>query len=150
MRKGIMILILFLIFLTGCSKNEIKAYEDFEIEEFNEVLKNIGKGKTKAYDLREHEECVASRIPGFLCARFLVSEEEKASLDRVVENLAILLGNKKRTIIILMDNDGSNSKYVAEELLTRGYTNIHYFLSGYESYVRLQPDFIPESGDCDC
>ncbi|MCK9471925.1 MAG: rhodanese-like domain-containing protein, partial [Bacilli bacterium] len=117
---------------------------------YNSILNKIGDGKTKAYDLREYEECYAGRIPGFYCSRIEEIEDEEEALNRIVSNLSLLLGNKKSTLIILIDNDGENSKYVADKLFSLGYKNVHYFKSGYDKYVSLQDDFVPESGDCDC
>lgn len=148
--KKIVTLLLLLIALVGCSKKEIKVYNDEELEKFNTVLENVGNGKTKAYDLREYEECYAGRIPGFYCSRVEEIEDEEDALDRIVENLGLLLGDKKRTMIILIDNDGNNSSYVANKLFSLGFTNIHYFDSGYSRYVELQDNFVPETGECDC
>lgn len=150
MKRLIIVLLLLVIILTGCGSKEIKIYNDENVAEFNNILANIGDGSTKAYDLREYEECYAGRIPSFYCSRIEDIEDETESLDRIVQNLALLLGNKKRTMIILIDNDGSNSYYVATKLYDAGYTNVHYFNGGYERYVELQDEFVPETGECEC
>ena len=150
MKKYLTFIFLILFILNGCTGKDIRVYSDAEVEKYNTILNKIGDGKTKAYDLREYEECYAGRIPGFYCSRIEEIEDEVEALDRIVTNLSLLLGNKKSTLIILIDNDGSSSKYVAEELFSLGYKNIHYFKSGYEKYVSLQDNFVPESGECDC
>ena len=150
MRKIVFILFLLLSLLTACVQKEIKAYDDTDIDEFNKVLDNVGNGKTKAYDLREYDECYNGRIPGFYCSRVYQSENKKEDLDKIIDNLKLLLGDKKRTMIILMDNNDGNAAVVAQELFISGYKNIHYFKNGYDRYVELQPDFVPEAGDCDC
>ena len=152
MRKIVYGLMIFLVavILTGCGSKEIKVYSEENLEEFNEILTNIGDGKTKAYDLRVYEECYSGRIPGFYCSRVEDIQDETEALDRVIYNLTLLLGDKKRTLIILIDNDGENSDYVSKKLFDQGYSNVHYFKDGYERYVELQDGFIPETGECDC
>ena len=150
MKKILLIFFALFFVLTACSNKEIKVYTDAEVDDFNQILENVGNGKTKAYDLRAYDECYASRIPGFFCSRAKESENEKEDLDRIIENLTLLLGDKFRTMIILMDKDDINASYVAQELFEKGYKNIHYFKSGYDKYVELQTDFVPETGDCDC
>lgn len=149
--KKLTIMILFMLFvLTACGNKEIKVYQDIEVEEFDTILENVGNGKTKAYDLREYEECYAGRIPGFYCSRVDQIEGETEALDKIINNLKLLLIEKKKTLIILIDNDGKNSEYVATKLFNEGYTNIHYFKSGYDKFVELHENFVPETGECDC
>lgn len=149
--KKIIILMFFMLFvLSACGNKEIKVYTEADVSEFDSILENVGNGKTKAYDLREYEECYAGRIPGFYCSRVEQIENETEALDKVIKNLKLLLIDKKKTLIILMDNDGKNSEYVATKLFDEGYTNVHYFKSGYDKYVELHEDFVPETGECDC
>lgn len=150
MRKYLLIIFLLVILISGCASKEIVVYSDDQVDEFNSILENVGDGKTKAYDLREYDECYASRIPGFYCSRIEDINNEIEALDRIVNNLSLLLGSKKNTLIILIDNDGKNSAYVASKLFDLGYKNVHYFKNGYEKYVSLNEDFVPESGECDC
>lgn len=149
--KKIIILMFFMLFvLSACGNKEIKVYTEADVSEFDSILENVGNGKTKAYDLRDYEECYAGRIPGFYCSRVEQIENETEALDKVIKNLKLLLIDKKKTLIILMDNDGKNSEYVATKLFDEGYTNVHYFKSGYDKYVELHQDFVPETGECDC
>lgn len=150
MKKLTIGLLLCFFILVGCGQTEIKVYSDDEFASFNSLLENIGNKKTSAYDLRDYDECYLERIPGFYCSGFANIEDEKESLDSVANNLMLILGAKKKQMIILMDNDGENSRYLANLLFENGYKNIHYFESGYARYVELHPDFIPETGDCDC
>lgn len=148
--KKLFSLILLLFVLVACGKGEIKVYSVEEIADFDMILENVGTTGVKAYDLREYEECYAGRVPGFFCARIYEFAEEDNIFDEIVNNLELILGSKKDTLIILMDNDGSQAEYVANKLFEKGYSNIHYFKEGYEKYVELHPGFVPESGDCDC
>lgn len=149
MKKVIFLLILTLT-LVACNQGKIYTYSVDEVEEFNKILENVGNGKTKAYDLREYEECYAGRIPGFFCSRVYDFVDEDMMLDEIVNNLSILLGKKKNTLIILVDKDGKDAEYVANKLFEKGFKNIHFFQAGYETYVRLNPNFVPETGDCEC
>ena len=149
MKKLIIVLLMFFV-LTACTKKQIKVYTETNVEEFDSVLENVGNGNTKAYDLREYEECYAGRIPGFYCSRVEQIEDKTEALDKVVKNLELLLMNNKKTLIILIDKDGGSSEYVANKLFEDGYTNVHYFKCGYSEYVKLHADFVPETGECDC
>lgn len=150
MKRILFSFVIILLTLSACGTKEIKVYSDEEIDEFNSILENVGNGKTKAYDLREYEECYAGRVSGFYCSQVEQIKDETAAMNRVVENLVLILGDKKNTMIILMDSDGSNSEFVSLKLFEKGYKNIHYFKSGYEKYVSFQDNFVPETGECDC
>lgn len=151
MKKVLIVLLLLLVpLLSSCDKENIKVYDDQDIASFNKLLNNIGNGKTKAYDLRKYEECYEGRIPGFYCSRVHKIENEQEALDKVVSDLSTILGNKYKTLIILIDGGNGNSNYVASKLEEKGFTNIRYFKNGYNKYVELVDDFIPDVGDCDC
>lgn len=147
--KKLIFIILLVITITGCSKKEITIYEDHEINGFDEILKNIGNGTTKAYDLRSEEECYAGRIPKFFCARTKDINGKVKSLDTIYDNLVLLIGKKYNYMIILMDKNNGEAKYLADKLFSAGYYNIHYFKSGYDVYAEIKKDtFVPEIGEC--
>jgi len=148
--KKVFLLLFFLLLLTSCNNSKIKVYTNEEIDEFNKLLENVGKENIKAYDLRDYEECKAGRIKGFFCAKVYNFQNYDNVLDVIVSNITILLGKKKKTLIILIDNDGKDAEYVANKLKENGFQNIHYFQNGYLEYVRLNPDFVPETGECEC
>lgn len=147
--KKLIFVILLLITVTGCAKKEITIYEDDEIDAFDQILTKIGNGTTKAYDLRSEEECYTGRIPKFFCARTKDINGNVKSLDTIYENLVLLIGKKYSYLIILMDNNNGEAKYLANKLFLAGYYNIHYFKSGYDVYAEMRKDsFIPEIGEC--
>jgi len=150
MGKLVLVLVLFLscFLITGCSLKEIHVYSDDEIEEFDKLVSN-GKTKTKMYDIRSESVCIEGRIPGFICMRPTNSQGEERTLDKIFDYLILVIGDEYGYRIILMDNDGQDSRYIAEKLLDKGYYNVHFFSSGYNRYVELKGDsFIPEVGDC--
>lgn len=148
--KRLTLIVFILILLVGCNKKEVKVYMDSEVSEFNEILKNVGNGKTKAYDLRSYVDCYEARIPGFYCATIVNQKNEEKTINQIANDLTLILGKKKNTMIILIDYDGRRSEELTTILNEFGYYNIHYFKSGYARYVELNDDFVPESGDCDC
>ncbi|MGD9605386.1 MAG: rhodanese-like domain-containing protein [Bacilli bacterium] len=142
-------LLLIICLLAGCKQGQIFVYQDDEIANFDKILINIGNGHTKAYDLRSEDECVLGRIPGFFCMRTTNSLGEEKSLETIFEHLTLLVADDYNYLIILMDNDGSDSTYLAGLLFDAGYQNVHYFASGYDKYAQLKGDeFIPETGEC--
>ncbi|HEY8395436.1 MAG TPA: rhodanese-like domain-containing protein [Bacilli bacterium] len=139
---------MFLIFLCGCTGGRVKVYSDEEIGAFDELLEKTNV-EAKRYDLRHEDDCRLGRIPGFFCVRNVNSKGEEKTLDQIYEDLTLIL-RKKSTPIILMDYDGSDASYLAEKLKAAGYSNVHYFGSGYERYASLEGEtFVPETGDCD-
>ncbi len=133
--------ILLLFFLSGCASESIKVYSDEDLKTFDELLARSGSNAIK-YDLRQEEDCLQERIPGFFCAR----SGGKSSAD-IFEELVLIA--KKKTPIILIDDGGDEAYLLAEKLKKAGYRNIHYFQGGYERYVALKgKDFVPETGEC--
>lgn len=125
-------------------------YRDDELSAFDRILESIGDGYTKAYDLRSIEDCREGRIPGFFCARTVNSKGETKTLERIRDDLKLLLGKEYDNLIILMDKSGQDATKLAEMLFAEGYYNIHYFQSGYQRYVELKgASFTPETGECD-
>ncbi len=151
MRKYFLLILLFVLpLIVACNSEAVRIYSDSEVSLFTKDIKKLGDGKTRAYDLRDFEECIEERIPKFYCSRILEIEDLKESLDAVVDSIELVLGPKKNTLILLIDSNGENSNYVADKLAEKGFTKIRYFKSGYNKYKELQADFIPEKGDCDC
>lgn len=144
------VMFLLLLLLVGCSSGKVYVYQDNDIAQFDRILENIGNQKTKAYDLRSEEICKLGRIPGFFCMRTTNSLGEEKTLDTIFEHLQLLIGDDYQYLIILMDEDGSDSAYLAHLLLEAGYRNVHYFASGYHTYATLKGDgFVPEVGECE-
>ena len=148
MKRLCLFAVLFL--LVGCGKAEIHVYSDDEIDDFDKLLTNIGDGNTKAYDLRSEEICFLGRIPGFFCVRTTNSLGEEKTLDTIFEHLTLLVGNDYQYLIILIDDDGEDSAYLANLLVAAGYKNVHYFANGYNRYVEIKKEiFVPETGRCE-
>ncbi|HHZ11937.1 MAG TPA: rhodanese-like domain-containing protein [Acholeplasmataceae bacterium] len=146
MKKLVMILLL--LFLSGCAKNPVKVYTDPEISEFEKVFMEAGS-KAKKYDLRHLEDCRKGRIPGFYCARVLKGNGEEKTLEDISEDLALIVKNK-RTPIILIDYDGGDAEELSGMLREKGFVNIHFFRSGYGRYAELKgDDFVPDTGECE-
>lgn len=147
--RSILILIMMLLLLSACGRTKGKVYEDADIAEFDKVLMRVGDGKTKAYDLRSYDDCVAGRIPGFFCMRTMRDGKER-TVEEIATDLILLLGKKYNHLIIVVDYDGTDARRFAEIMNASGYYNIHYFAGGYDRYVALKgDDFVPETGGCD-
>lgn len=143
-------LLVILFLLVGCGKAVTHVYSDDKIDDFDKILTNIGDGNTKAYDLRSEEVCILGRIPGFFCVRTTNNLGEEKTLDMIFEHLTLLVGDDYQYLIILIDDDGDDSAYLADLLVAAGYKNVHYFENGYDRYAEIKKDsFVPETGPCE-
>lgn len=87
--------ILLLFFLSGCASESIKVYSDEDLKPFDELLARSGSNAIK-YDLRQEEDCLQERIPGFFCAR----SGGKSSAD-IFEEL-VLIAKRRHPSFSLM------------------------------------------------
>lgn len=109
--KKIIIILIMILFLTGCSNN---SYKTITAEEAYNIIKN--DSETLVVDVREKIEFDNGHIKNAILL----------PLDTILEDIKTKIPNKDATIILYC-NSGRRDVEAAKKLVNAGYKNVYTF-----------------------
>lgn len=144
-KVNIIFLCCLVLLLSACSAKVYK-YDASNIEKFDQLIENKLNGvylQALAYDLRDN--CEEGHIDGFTCIK--TASNEELTKEDIIE---LITQYNKDAVIILICEDGRESGEIATVLMRKKYSEIHYFLTGYNDYCLIKGDSFTPSEGCGC